>query len=322
MHRSALAVMVALACLAGNGGAQERPDLTTLRFDWPVGTVAHVEQLATRIQESPSRHDTTAVRTRYRLRVDDHPRGRFVRVDSFAVGPHEGDMPPGLARVAATLSALVPSYVVSPEGDFLELADAEGVKAAADSLLAPLFRELAGAPEQLRAFMANATSIPALTASAAEEWNLLVGTWVGAEWEVGAIYEASGEQSTPLFPGRAVAMNYEFSAVERAPCVEDAPGKDCVLLAMRVTPDSAALEGLLQEIVRTVAPEGVAELADVLRNTRTTNEVLLLTRPGTLQPHWLEVVKRVEVSVATGPGEARTSTVRTDRRVARFLYTE
>ncbi|HEX5581261.1 MAG TPA: hypothetical protein VFX39_06745 [Gemmatimonadaceae bacterium] len=321
MRRTTLPVMVALFCLAGNGDAQERPDTTSLRFDWPVGTVAHVEQIATRIQESPSRLDTTAMRSSYRLRVDDHPRGRFVHIDSFAVGPQEGDMPPGLARVAATLGALVPSYVVSPEGDFLELADPEGVKAAADSLLAPFFRELEGAPEQLRAFMANATSIPTLTASAAEEWNLLVGTWVGAEWEVGAVYEASGEQSTPFFPGRAVRMNYEFSAVERAPCVEDGSEQDCVLLAMRVTPDSAALESLLQEFVRTVAPEGVAEIADVLRNTRTTNEVLVLTRPGTLQPYWLEVVKRVEVTAETGQGETTAMTVRTDRRVARFRYT-
>lgn len=318
-----IATLLALLALATPGSLEAQPaDSVALRFAWPVGMSARVEQEWTRIQESPAKRDSTYVRSAYRLQVLAHPSGRLIQVDSFAVLPSGGraaPSAPGGDELLAQLGSLIPSYVVSPEGEFVGVADIDRLKSAFDSLLAPVRKGIDTLPPQARALMENVTSREALTAAAAQEWNVVAGTWVGADWEVGSLYGYSAEEPIAYLPGQKVKMNYEFAALERVPCVEGEKEVRCVHLSMRSEPDSAAFANLLRDFFTQIAPEQRG-LAEALRNMRAMNELTVIAEPSTLRPHWVELVKSVEVNVAPAPGEAGGTTTRVDRRAARYSY--
>lgn len=322
--RSVLASLVAVALPAASLAAQEAADSVSLRFGWPAGMAARVEQEWSRVQHGPERRDSTSVRTAYRLRVAAHPEGRLLQVDSFEVltgGAAAASSGDGAEAMIARLGSFLPSYIVSPDGEFVRIVDLARMQAAMDTLFAPLRAELDSAPPQLAALFANATSAEALTRSAAQEWNLVAGTWVGADWEIGAAYEFRNEEPIPLLPGRTVPMNYEFGAVERVPCTDDATEAGCVVLVMRSAPDSAALAAVMQDFFTAILPSERAEF-EVLRNMRTVNELTVVSDPRTLQPYSVELVKLVEVGGGAAGSGAGSITRRLDRRTARYHYGE
>ena len=137
------------------------------------------------MQFGPVRKDSFTVRSRWRLTVSSHPKGRLIQYDQFAItslppaAPNRraGDLDP--TQLLARLGSVQPSYVVSTDGEFLAIEGVERAKSVLDSLLAPLMREMAttAVPPALKALMENATSVKALTAAAAQDWNATAGTW-------------------------------------------------------------------------------------------------------------------------------------------------
>ena len=325
MHRPALAAALLLSLRAPLGA--QPADTVSLRFGWPVGMTARVEQDWSRVQSAPARHDSTHVRSAYRLRVVAHPRGRLVQTDSFrilAVGNAAGPVTSGPEgqdpqQFLARLGSFLPSYVVSEEGEFIAIEGMDRMRAALDSLFAPMRATLDSAPPQLKAILANATSPEALTASAAQEWNLVAGTWVGADWELGEVYGLSSEEPIPFLPGRTVPMNYEFSAAERVACTAGEQEARCVRLEMRSAPDSAALQALLKDLLGTLMPAQRGAI-EALRNMRTENALTVIADPRTLKPYATELVKFVEVVVPPSDGDAGGTTTRIDTRSARYSY--
>ncbi len=287
-----------------------------LKFAWPAGTRVVVEAEWSRLDQTQQRRDSVIINSRYHMNVLEHPRGRLVEIDSFAPVSTDGTTPPEMEGLLAGIGSFIPSYVVSPTGDFLELGDPAGFKARMDSLFSSLFEGIDSLPPQVQELLARATSIEALSAAAAESWNLMVGTWVDAEWEVGMSYEYSAEEPFHLIPGSIVLMNYEFAAIERVPCIEDGEDLDCVLLGMRSAPDSASLEQVMQALFRTIAPDET-EVVEALRGMLVLNELHVVTRPESLQPYYTEYVKYVEVPSEAGPEAA---TIRATRQSASYSY--
>ena len=323
MKISTVLLALLIPVFPGLAGAQEVVDSVALRFAWPVGMTARVEQEWSRVQATPTKRDSTYVRSAYRLQVADHPQGRLIEMDSFRIVPAPGQQLNATVdgeQIVARLGSLLPSYVVSVEGEFLAVADIERMKSAFDSILAPVRQQSESGSPQVRALLANMTSPQALTAAAAQEWNLVVGTWVGADWEVGAAYEYSAEEPIPYLPGQKVKMNYEFAAVERVPCAGSEREARCVELFMRSAPDSAAFAGLLRTLFETIAPDQRSAV-EGLQNMRAVNELTVIAEPATLRPHSVELIKFVEVGVAPSSGDAGGKTMRLDRRAASYTYT-
>lgn len=318
----AVATLVAHSALATPTPAQAKPDTVSLRFGWPVGMMARVEQEWTRIQISPQRRDSAGVRSRYRLTVSSHPKGRLIQSDSFVVT----SAPPASGRrgaldaqqFLARLGSVSPSYVVSTDGEFIGVEGIERTKQAIDSLFAPLLRGMADAPPQFKALMQSATSVQALTAAAAQEWNVVAGTWIGADWEVGEAYGAESEEPSPMFPGLKIPMQHEFSAAERVPCNSIETGRRCVRLEMVSEPDSAALRRALSEFMTRLAPKEATAFAG-LRSTSMVNELTVVVDPRDLRPYSVMLTKRIDMDVA-GPGGPGGKTTRVDIRSARYTY--
>jgi hypothetical protein len=145
------------------------------------------------------------------------------------------------------------------------------------------------------------TSDEVLAASAAQDWNLLVGTWVGAELEVGQAYVTSGEEPVPIFQNANVRFDYEFAVLRRLSCdsVAVPTALDCVELQMVSKPDTAAMRQLVKKLATSLVPasEGV-----VFTNINIENVVTLVARPETLLPVFLSVYKEV-TTTARGEGK-------------------
>lgn len=316
MRADFLSLAASVLLLPGVALAQETADMVHLRFDWPVGTRVVVEAEWSRLNQTPERRDSLILKSRYHMNVLEHPRGRLVEIDSFAPISAGDTMPPEVEGLLAGIGSFMPSYVVSPTGDFLELGDPAGYKARIDSIFASLFQGLDTLPLQVQELLARATSVDALSTSAAESWNLMVGTWVDAEWEVGMSYEYAAEEPFYLIPGSVVLMNYEFAAIERVPCIEGDDELDCVLLGMRSAPDSASLEQVMQALLRTVVPDE-ADVAESLRGMLVLNELHVVTRPESLKPYYTEYVKYVEVPADAG---REAPIIRATRQSASYSY--
>jgi hypothetical protein len=316
----------ALALAAANAAAaQSGPDSVSLRFGWPVGTTARVRQGWVRVQRSPQRNDSIGVRSTYRLTLLDHPDGRLVRIDSFAVLPDTLGAAPTAAQrtvrpqLLAQLGALQPSYIVSRDGEFRRVEDIAPLKRFVDSLFASALRELGDVPNEAKAMLRAAVSEQALTASAAQEWDAMVATWAGADWVIGKAYAAAVEEPIPAIPGLKMPMRYGFSAAERVPCTETARQQACVRLEMYSEPDSAALRKAVGDIMTRV---GTAEkdILQSLENMRTEGTVTVIADPKTLLPYKVTRVKLVEVRTSDSGHEKGGVTSRVDTRTAWYSY--
>jgi hypothetical protein len=306
---------------------QAKADSVSLRFAWPVGMTARVDQEWTRMQIGPVRNDSFTVRSRWRLTVSAHPKGRLIQYDQFTItslppatpNRRAGDLDP--QQLLARLGSVQPSYVVSTDGEFLGIEGVDRTKRVLDSLLAPMMREMAAAaaPPALKTLMENATSVRALTAAAGQDWNATAGTWVGADWEVGAAYEMSSEEPSPMIPGFMVPMRMEFSAAERVPCTDRETARRCIRLEMISEPDSAALRKAVTDFVATLAPKDV-NVAELFGSMRLANELTVVADPRDLRPYFVELVKAVEIQAAAGPNEPAGRTRRVDIRTARYTY--
>jgi hypothetical protein len=141
------------------------------------------------------------------------------------------------------------------------------------------------------------------SAKAAEDWNALVGTWIDAEFERGAIYELEADVPIPIFPNLSVPYLYRFSFKEKVPCAEGDSDTACVVLEMVSSPDPDALTALLDSIVRGVAGESVA--IDLLyRHLEIENYIMLVTEPDGMIPHRLEISQIISGDLDV-PGQGR-----------------
>jgi hypothetical protein len=318
-----VAAIVAATLPHSLGAQQSRPDTVALRFGWPAGMSARVLQDWSRIQSRSGRRDSTHVVTSYRLRVAAHPKGRLIQTDSFqvVVAPSVAGQAAGVEQLLARMGSFTPSYVVSKDGEFVGVEGLAQMKSALDSLFAPMLAELAGAPAAARQLLTAATSAEALTASAAQGWNALAGTWVGADWEVGEVYAASADEPIPVMPGVTIKMSYEFSAAERVACPGAAKSAvpRCVRLEMRSEPDSAAMRTMISELLGKVAPEARAQIA-AFGQMRSENSVTLIADPRDLRPYRLEVVTSITVTSEATATEPSQSMTRVDRRVTRYTH--
>ena len=318
-------LLLVAGLLIGSGSqAQERVDTVSLRFKWPVGLTGRVEQEWFREKTTPGRADSLHFVSGWRMQVLPHSKGLMVRSDSVVMQPFDGatsDTTDMVQRLLTQLGALAPSYVVSSEGEFIEVADVSRMKAAMDTLFAPILAEMGEMPPRARALFQSMLSEETLTASAAQEWNAMVGTWVGADWEVGAVYEFEAEEASPLLPGLMVPMRYQFSATKRIPCTDREGSPECVELLMLSSPDPDSAKSLARKLIEQMGLGADAEgLIDAFESMDVEHELIVVAEPETLLPYLVVKEKRVRVQTPDTPTEKAGESSQLDRRLYRFYY--
>ena len=213
-----------------------KDSVVPLVFDWPVGTVAHVEVLKEEVRARDGETtDSTVSAVTYEMRVEAHPDGLVVAHSDVEIGAIEGaDAGANLAEprmnelANATVGALLPDFVVNTDGALIALDDVESLIARyREFLLAAAEADGAVDPDvQARTdeFLAGFLSPQVLTMMTASEWNAHVGGWAGAEMEVGAVYEVPSEGSVPIVPGATIPMTTTYTLTERVPCMKGEAG--------------------------------------------------------------------------------------------------
>jgi hypothetical protein len=122
-------------------------------------------------------------------------------------------------KFIATAISMPPSYVVSPEGQFLRI---EGLEAFRNRILEGMDDALAELPpstrEQVIQGMGAIFTRGQLEAGLASDWDSHVGTWIGAELNQGDLYELTFDQPIPAFGNMEVPIRTTFRFKQRVSC--------------------------------------------------------------------------------------------------------
>ena len=270
-------------------------DTVKLTFAWPANVTMPVVATKYRENLSDGTGDTTRSGLRYRFGLCEHPEGFEVLTSDLEVDGLDASDSSTAAQVAR-LTALIPSYIVNPEGDFKGLSDPARLRMGIDSLMAPVRAELRAASPGADSLLMEMLSAEMLASSVAQEWNALVGFWVGAELEVGSAYEFEQVERIPLFGGMDLPMRYEFGVVERTSCDSSAAEERCVDLVMVSEPDDSVAARLIAAVMSKLLPPG-AVIADTGRRLTIRNTVHLVADPATLRPYHLLMTREIDLAL-------------------------
>lgn len=305
--RAALVLGIALAVAAPLSGQKSGTtkeaapvDTVRLRFAWPVGLSARVSAHKFKARLSDGKADTTNVRMSYELSVERHAGGRLVRFHHFTVpGVPVSDLEDEELQERA--SAMMPSLIVDTAGEFVSVLNVSAMQRELDAILGPASKN---------PLAARLRSPEVLSAIAANEWNALVGTWVGGDLDLGITYSAEFEQPFPLFPDATIQMVQEFTVIDRVPCIPKESERRCVELESIVRPDPAAFTALINRMMGEVLPDSISSLAGSEMQLETV--IRLVAEPGTLVPYVLEVSKVIKMSMP-GQGAVHQEEIKTTR---------
>jgi hypothetical protein len=288
-----------------------------LRFGWPAGLDVRVESTEEKTRESDGSSRDARVAMRYRMRTERHDEGLRVSYADYEVlaapDAPEGSPQARLDTMLQRLGATIPSLVVSPEGALLRLDDLGPLQQQLQSMIDDLLEQAPGIPEGLRTMLRSSASVEALTARAAEDWNLHVGTWHGADFEPGALYELETVEPLPLLNNAELPMRFEFAIEDVLPCHDGADAPQCVLLVMNSAADPDTVRRLISGMLEGMPGSTGFESLEV------NNHATLLAEPSTLLPHRLVVEERVEATVREPGGSVQVARQQ-ERRTVVYTY--
>lgn len=283
-----------------------------LKFAWPDRIEAMVETDRSKEQrEGTTVKKKSLVRTRHRMQVLPHTKGRLIRSTGHELLEPAVATAPG-QDIGQVLSSLSPSIVVDNEGSFESVEDVETLKKVLESLVAPTRQRVAGT--ELEKVVKALTSVEFLASNALQDWDALVGNWVGAELS-NEVVRFEGETPIPIFPDMEVLLKGTMQMVSKGNCRRGGRDLPCATFEMRSSTDPKSFEALLERVIRTAkGPQGIKyERFDVQTLVRVTLET------DTMLPHDFTMTKTVQM-VATVPGQGRMQAFSTDVRTAKYSY--
>jgi hypothetical protein len=316
----ALPLVMASPCEAQEDG--ETAELVLIRFDWPEGLTAEVEATRSRFRRAPRDSSSFDVGFSHRLKVAPHQDGFLIETADFRISNQRGGSVISgfdpLPAFQAQLGSVSPDYIVSRDGQFLRLVELDALVKRTRSLFEPMLDSIRVFREEAAAFLESMLSEAFLQSRAAEEWNALVGTWVGAEFELGEQYGYETEEASPLIPNTTIPFYHEFTLIDYSPCFEGAPPRSCVILKMLSYPDAREVRSLLDLILQRMA--GKESAGQVLfEELEIENTVRLLTEPETLIPHRIEI-QQVMSGTVREAGNPPGAFLQIDRRAYHYNY--
>lgn len=299
---TALALVAAPAWAKRKPKTKAKPDQVVLVFGWAEGLAADVSY-----QRSRAKKGTPTRNLSRTARLTVATEGKTLRV---AYRDWKQSSTGGAAAVTELQIMNKMTTIVDKKGDFVRIDGTippdEALRVAAGSGYKPTTG--ADTTKQL------AQAIPVLAQKDLERtWQMLVGSWAGAEMEIGAEYETTDEAPVPLLPGTSLKATNRFGAERRFDCPRN-PARKCVELWLRHEPDGESLKKVAEKLAAKFGALGLGDLGDF----GVVEEITLVTEPDRLIPHRLEITKTLGPSKAsqTDPEPARL----VDRTTWTFAY--
>ncbi|MGA8262041.1 MAG: hypothetical protein WB783_17660 [Arenicellales bacterium] len=319
-----LCVMASVACaglffsFSGASFAKEQdiPDpasnVVELKFAWPVGLAGTATTDSLRIQRRGDKAVTFEVTDETSFTLESADRGLLLRFSGIRMNTRITPESPGqqgeLQKLFQVLSAMQPSYIVSPQG---KLVDVAGLDKFRESILAQLDKYgsslLKTARPRVKALVMKQFSRDELLALISADWNRLVGHWVGAALRLGATYQVnSSSPRIPLLGNITLPGQYVFGATRRVPCGDTGTAVKCVELHMTSQLDPGKTAAALRKYTREAAKQTGAGV-DRIKSVRMKFDLILVTEPSTLIPHDTTSVTRTVVTTIDSDGRRSTS---------------
>lgn len=303
--RPSLTLLLALSlALPPAGALAQKADSVALKFAWPPGLTIAVTSTKSRTRITEKR-TTRSATSRYTLTTEAEGGNLRIHVadPSFETSGDTQLPPAAQAQMLAQVAELMPDYVVSPAGAFIGIHDLPAYQGRLQAFLAKVLPANVD-PGMLARMQKLLTSEAFLNAKAAEQWNAVVGTWVGADFEIGARYAHSNNEPVALFPGQQVKMNYTFSAKRLLKCTRGGVERTCAELEMRSSADPEDTKRMIEAFIQSFAGRALPQ-APVFRALEIESVLLVVTEPDGLIPHSHSLTRTIRTTVSVGDKEQR-----------------
>jgi len=317
-QRYGLALTLFVAVSLVPAGPVRAKETVALTFGWPSGLHGMVTFSARTTRTVNGRSENLNMAGRYGFATSAAADGLLIRFDNVETEvENAGSGPQAMVKkYLAKATSMPPSYVVSPEGQFLRI---EGLEAFRNRILEGMddaFAELPPATrEQVIQTMGAIFTREQLEASLASDWNSYVGTWTGAELDEGDLYELTLSQPIPGFGNMEVPMRTTFLFKQRVSCSGAESAKRCVELEMHTFVDPEGLAAAVEAFMaRLPAGHGAPRIQDLQQETI----MRLISEPDTLLPHLMESSTRTIMTMAVGDETQASSRIEEKRFV--FTY--
>lgn len=284
-------------------------------FGWPDPLRAQVTQTKYRARERPGQKPST-MNVTASFEMQARRMGPNTQV-SFGplrlVKGAEGLTPAQRSQLELMTRSSLPSYVIDGEGAFVRVHELPAFQASIRSTLDDMMKGLPDR-EVARKAVDVATQEPMLNALAAQDWNVIVGSWAGGRLEPGETYAVEQEAAVPLLPGLALKMVSTFRMLGDAPCARGGVQRRCVDVEMITEPEPKALAATLEQLIDQLASRmgagtgGSKPAPDgALKHVEMKTVVRLRTEPAGLIPHSVSMSKTVRLT-AMEKGQEQTAT--------------
>lgn len=287
-------------------------NVVELKFAWPVGLAGTATTDSLRIQRRGDKAVTFEVTDETAFTLESDDRGLLLRFSGIKtntrITPESAGQQRELQKLFQILSAMQPSYIVSPKGKLVDVAGLDKFRAA---ILAQLDKYGSSLPKTVRprvkALVMKQFSKEELLSLISADWNRLVGQWVGAALRLGATYQvASSSPRIPLLGNITLPGQYVFGATRRVPCGDTGTAIKCVELHMTSQLDPGKTAAALQKYAQEAARQTGAG-PDTIKSVRMNFDLTLVTEPSTLIPYDTTSVTRTVITTIDSDGRRSTS---------------
>ncbi|KFE67306.1 hypothetical protein [Hyalangium minutum] len=247
-----------------------------LRFAWGAPSrVTVTERILKKGRRSVVRYDAALSARQgggYELKLDKF---QFVELDGRDVT--KGPLPLDI-KAAAAVAGAIPTLVLSPEGQVVDVVGMEETVARALAMIP----EEKGMREQMRAALSQPSMAQMMKQKAGDFWNVWVGAWVGTDLAAGA--ERSGTVPMQLPSG---PVDSQVTVRHRGP---EAGRKGAVRLEMETVlegePFRKGMAGVMAQMMKAAGPaDKTPDFNAMLKSARRVSTLEVVTDAATLRPY-------------------------------------
>ncbi len=268
-----------------------------LGFGWRPGMAAEVRMENVTETEAAGMAFSVFFRTRHRSVVSETADGFQISNSDYEV--LDFDTPMGAAPVTPELlAASQPSILVSRDGAFIDIVDAEGRAATVREELAAAQEEL---PPGMGGVLEGFADVEALRRTAEEQWRGVVGWWVGRTATAGETEFSTLTQQLPVPGLDAIEVDVEMTMTGRVDCVQESGANDCVELVVLGRPTEASLTAAMAGLVGRMTEQmgGMVSPGQLaIDEWALETETRLIAEPETLVPYRSEIVVEQTMTMA------------------------
>lgn len=273
-----------------------------LEFAWPDGLQATVTQTKNKTREGTPSRLPSGVSAVFDMKAKKTAEGVVVsqnnfRLDTSALPASFSDVE--RKQLEIFTQAAMPSFLVSPAGDFQRLEDVSEFRDSLFSIFRKAIPSLASDPK-LNELLKQITSDASLNALASADWHQTVGFWAGGTLDVGEYYRTETPSAIPFLPNKTFKMISRFKIVGKVACSRMGQDRDCVEIEMETKPDPAEIASAIEELIKQFAASPARNSTEVIDSIEMTVNTRLVTEPSSLIPHRYSTNKRIVVTTKAG----------------------